>query len=279
MTTMDLRVIVLAAQRRGVIDPLATRFGVSHKCLAPLRGRPLIAHVMDTLAGCPGVGSIAVSVEAEAFEPVRGTLPATGTRIDLVPAADNIADSVIAAASGHGGPLLITTADNALLTRDSVQAMHAALRKHDAAIAMARREAVLAAHPDGQRRFYRFRDGEFSNCNLYGIGNPLALHAAEIFRGGGQFAKKASRIVDAFGLANLILLRLRVLTLDGGLKRISRRIGLGVVPVILPDGSQAIDVDNDRTYGVVDELLGGSAAQRGGEVAEHELALAAGYRP
>ena len=51
------------------------------------------------------------------------------------------------------------------------------------------------------------------------------------------------------------MLRARLVSLDGGLQRISRRIGHRIVPVVLPDGSQAIDVDNDRTYDVVAELL------------------------
>ena len=247
------RVIVLAAQRKGVIDPLAARFGASHKCLVPLGGEPLVAHVLRTVASHPQVASIAVSIEGEAFEPLRQAVP--DVAIMPVEAADNITDSVILAAAGHDGPLLITTADNALLTHGSMDAMMQASATSDAAVGMATRSAVLAAHPEGQRRFYRFRDGEFSNCNLYCIGNPRALAAAEIFRGGGQFAKKAQRIVDAFGLANLLLLRLRLVGLSSGMRRISARLGLEIAPVILPDGSQAIDVDNDRTYAVVETLL------------------------
>lgn len=254
--------IVLAAQRRGVVDPLAVRFGVSHKCLVPIMGRPLIGHVLDTLAGAEGVASVAISVESDAFAQITAILPTESSAgFELVAAADNIADSVVAAAEGHQGPLVVTTADNVLLAGESLAAMGKALLASDVAFAMARREAVLAAHPEGQRRFYRFRDGEFSNCNLYGIADRRALHAADIFRGGGQFAKKASRVVGAFGLVNLVLLRLGRLTLAGVARRISARIGLRVVPIVLTDGGQAIDVDNDRTFAVVEQLL----RQRQGE--------------
>lgn len=248
--------IVLAAQRRGMVDPLAARFGVSHKCLVPTMGRPLIGHVLDTLAGAEGVASVAISVESDAFAQVAAILPAqSNAGFELVAAADNIADSVVAAAEGHQGPLVVTTADNVLLSAESLAAMGNALLASDVAFAMARREAVLAAHPEGQRRFYRFRDGAFSNCNLYGIADRRALHAADIFRGGGQFAKEASRVVGAFGVVNLVLLRLGRLPLAGVARRISARIGLRVVPVVLTDGSQAIDVDNDRTFAVVEQLL------------------------
>lgn len=252
-----LRVIVLAGQRKGVANPLALHFGLSHKCLIPLRDRPLISHVVESVASHPAVASVAISVEAESFDALSKALSgiAATARIETVAAADNLADSVIAAARGHEGPLIITTADHALLTHDSIDAMADALLRADVAVAMAPKWAVLAAHPDGQRRFYRFRDGEYSNCNLYGMSGPGALHAAEIFRGGGQFARKAGRIVEAFGLVNLVLLRLRLVSLGRGLRRISARLGLRLAPVIVTDGSQAIDVDNDRTYRVVAELL------------------------
>lgn len=256
------RVIVLAAQRPGVVDPLAAACGLTHKCLVPIGGRPLIEHVLRTVATHPAVGTVMISIERQSFDALADRLPRDlpgPALVTSVPAADNLADSVIAAARGHEGPIIVTTADNVLLAPASIDAMLAGLQGHEAAIAMARREAVLAAHPDGQRRFYRFRDGDYSNCNLYGLASTGALRAAEVFRGGGQFAKKASRIVHAFGLVNLVLLRSRLITLDGATARISRRLGLGLVPVILGDGSQAIDVDNERTFRVVSDILSARA--------------------
>ena len=222
-----LRAIVLAAERGGTLNPLAARFGVSHKCLVPLRGKPLIAHVVETLAHDPRVAAIAISVEQEAFEEVRSALPANdhGTPIEFTASADNLADSVFAATGLPDEPVLITTADNALLAHRSIELLAEALTSADAAIAMAPREAVLATHPQGQRRFYEFRDGAYSNCNLYGINGAKAFGAAEVFRGGGQFAKSAMRIVGAFGLLNLICLRLKLYGLQGALARVSRRLG------------------------------------------------------
>jgi hypothetical protein len=61
---------------------------------------------------------------------------------------------------------VITTADNVLLTAAAVRQVADRLAGgDDTVIALARKEDVLAAHPQGQRRFYRFRDGEFSNCS------------------------------------------------------------------------------------------------------------------
>lgn len=262
-----LRAIVLAAQRPGVTNPLAARFGVSHKCLVPLRAEPLIAHVVRTLAHHPRVATVAIAVEEEAFSAVRRAVAQTAgdARIELVPAASNLADSVVAAVGKHDGPVLITTADHPLLSPDAVEQMADALHRTDAAIAMTPRDAVLAANAEGQRRFYEFRDDAYSNCNLYGLSGRRALQAAEVFRGGGQFAKSAARIINAFGLINLLLLRLKVLSLQEAMARISGRLQLTLSALVLDDGCQAIDVDNDRTYRVVEQIL----ASRPARVLEH----------
>src|SRR3712207_3660839 len=95
--------IVLAAQRGGRLDQLAERFGVSHKCLVPILGKPLLEHVLRGLAEVPGLSRIHGSVEKEAFEAVRsvpGARGELGVPVDLVPAASSLADSVYAAAHG-----------------------------------------------------------------------------------------------------------------------------------------------------------------------------------
>lgn len=247
-----MHVIILAGQRAGQVNPLAEAHGVSHKCLVPIAGRPLIVHVISAVAKTPDIASVRVVVEREAFAAVGALAPGA----ILIPSQANLADSVIAGMQGIDGPTVITTADNVNLTPGALDAMRAALGSGaDVAIAMARKDDVLAAHPDGQRRFYTFADDAYSNCNLYALAGPHALKAADAFRGGGQFAKSAKRIIDAFGLFNLLLFRSGLVSLDGAMRRVSKRFGLNVRAVVLEDGRHAIDVDNERTYRVAEELL------------------------
>lgn len=256
--------IILAAQRPGKVDPLAIAHEVSHKCLIPIANKPLITHVLETASRHPAVDAIRISIEPSAFaeiHPLVDNLPPSDSRIECTTSADNLADSVVGAmAQLPDGPAIITTADNALLTADAIDTMADIFAgEADVALAMAPKSAVLKAHPDGQRRFYKFSDDHYSNCNLYGLSSRQALGAAEIFRGGGQFAKRAGRIIDSFGLVNLLLLRSGWISLPGAMARISRRIGLTITPVVLADGRNAIDVDNDRSYRIVSDLLGQAA--------------------
>jgi hypothetical protein len=122
-------------------------------------------------------------------------------------------------------------------------------------VMMAREEDILAAHPDGQRRFYRFRDGGFSNCNLFWITAESALHGSSAFRHGGQFAKKKSRAIRTLGLFALLLYVTKAVTLEGMFRHLGRRLGINMVPLVAADGRLAIDVDNERTHRVAEELL------------------------
>jgi len=185
---------------------------------------------------------------------------ASGLPVRFVASADNLADSIYAAAEGAEPPLIITTADNVLLTPAAVRQVAARLAAgEDGVVALARREDVLAAHPQGQRRFYRLRDGQFSNCNLYGL-SRRGLILAETFREGGQFAKHPLRIGRAFGFLNLLLLRYGLVTLERGMKRLGRRFGMTMSAVVLADGAHAIDVDNRRTYDIAAGLIEKRAA-------------------
>jgi hypothetical protein len=156
-------------------------------------------------------------------------------------------------------PYIVTTADNVLLSHTSIDRMLEGFAQGaDALVALARKEDILQVHPLAQKFFYEFRDGGYANCNLYGLAGDHALSAAESFREGGQFMSNPGRLVRAFGLFNIILMRLKMVSIDKGLTRISRRMGIKLRAVHLTDGSQAVDVDNDRTYAIVQGVLTGS---------------------
>lgn len=272
--TSGFSAIVLAGKRDGRLDPLAANAGVSHKCLVPVAGKPMLLHVLEALDAAPRIARIVVSIDTpDVIAPLIRQLGSG--RISVEPSAPNLVDSVFGAANASAPPFLVTTADNVNLTPASIAEILTASQGADAAVAFARRERVIAAHPDGQRRFYRFRGGEYSNCNTYVLGSREALKAAEVFRGGGQFAKFPMRIVKAFGLLNLIRFRYGLVTLDGAFRGFSRRFGLTIRPVLVSDGALAIDVDNERTLHVAETILGERGSALGEPPQEMRLDRAA----
>jgi GTP:adenosylcobinamide-phosphate guanylyltransferase len=255
---MSGSILILAGRRPGSIDALAEAHGVADKCLVPVAGRPMIAYVLESAADSSArqvfVSTHHAALLADLIDPVVDLL---GKRLIVVPAADNLADSVLAVAGVASFPLLVTTADNCLLTPATIAEIEAEAHRlgAEAGVALARREDVLAVHPEGQRRFYEFSDVAVSNCNAYWIGHPNALRAAEAFRGGGQFVKKPLRVMQAFGLVNLLRFRFGLGPIHHIFARISRRLKVEVAPLLIADGATAIDVDNMRSLAVTEALM------------------------
>lgn len=248
--------VVLAAQRAGQIDPLAAQAGITHKCLVPIGGRPLIAHVVAALQATPRIGRLRIVVEPEVVESIRSLLTEGPVPVEFIASATNLVDSVYNATRDVDQPTIVTTADNVLLTPGAVGQVESALEKGaDVVFSMATKQSVLAAHPEGQRRFYKFKDDSFSNCNLYGFAGARTFRGAEMFRSGGQFAKKPLRLIAAIGPVNVAIFLMGWLTLDGAMQRLSRRLRLRAAAVVLADGAHAVDVDNERTFRVAALLL------------------------
>ncbi len=259
MSEAPVTVIVLAAQRTGVVNPLAARAGVSHKALVPICGRALIEHVMEVLTSRRAVDEIRIVLEPdgqEQVDPVLKSFRDRGIPITLVNSQANIVESVIGAMKGEDKAFVVTTADNVLLTPEGFEHARKTLVQSDGIISLTTRERVWAVHRQGQRGFYDFKDDGYASCNLFGINGQKSLAAAEVFREGGQFMSNKGRMIRAFGLFNIILMGLKLITLSQGMQRLSKRFGLNIKPVIFEDGALAIDVDNERTYSVAEWVLG-----------------------
>lgn len=255
---MPATILILAGRRPGVTDPLAAAHGVDDKCLVPVAGRPMLLHVLDAALASDAATIIVASHCRDLAERLAPQLPAAArARLRWTPAADNLADSVLGAAADAAFPLLVTTADACLLSAATIAELDAGglASGADALVGLARKGDVLAVHPDGQRRFYPFADVEVSNCNAYWLGNVAALRAAEAFRGGGQFIKKPVRVLRAFGLINLLRFRFGLGPLHIVFDRLGRHMRLKLVPLLVSDGAAAIDVDNERSLRVTQEVL------------------------
>lgn len=253
--------LILAGKRDGKLDPLAEKAGVSHKCRVPIHGKPLLQWVLEAAGEAWPDNPILISIhdpDVIADLPAVIALKQAG-RLTICQAQSGIVESVEAAVAEAGNrfPLLITTGDNVLVTGQSLRELHdhAIASGSGAALALARREDILAAHPEGQRKFYEFSDAAISNCNTYWVGSATAMRAAEAFRQGGQFIKTKGRIAKAFGIVNLIRFKLGRWRLDQMLAALSRRFGVKISAHIYDDGAYAVDVDNQRTYDVCEELL------------------------
>src|SRR3546814_5468886 len=114
-------------RRSAALDPLAKAAGVTHKCLVPVRGEAMVGLVLRTAADAWPDAELFLSVDdfsAVAEEPTVAHLHAVG-RLTPIEARFHIVDSVVEASRITGFPLVITTADNVLMTADALHRLAA----------------------------------------------------------------------------------------------------------------------------------------------------------
>jgi len=90
-------ILIMAGERHGQVDPLAAQYGVEHKCLVPLLGRPLIAWVLDAVDAAFPDSRIVVSIDnprALENEPEALRYSEAG-RLTAVASATNLMASVV----------------------------------------------------------------------------------------------------------------------------------------------------------------------------------------
>lgn len=259
--------VVMAAQRVGVVNELAADAGVSHKCLIEMGGKKLVEHVLDCLDASPEIEKVTVSIDQlEVLDGVAAyeRMKASGKARAVLSGAD-LYSSFRAAVDGEGLlPALVTTADNVLLLPSMVAHFCSEIDKTDArsAIAMTEKKVLLDVYPDGQRRFHKFADNEYSNCNLYAIMDQATVDLVSVFRTGGQFAKSLYRVLKAFGLWNAVSYRFAFYSLDRSMERMSRKFKTKLIAVRMPFPEAPIDVDNFRSKKLASEILAGRKAAK-----------------
>lgn len=258
MTTNELTALILAGERPEG-DPMAKGAGIALKALLPVAGTPMLTRVIEALRATDGVGRIAVSI------PAAGAV--TDPEIETLMTEPTPSQSVLAAIDRLPTPLLVTTADHALLTPEIIaRFVQEAVAASDADLVagMVERSVVEAVVPDTKRTYWHFKDGHFSGANLFYLKNPRARAAVDFWRRVEDDRKRPWRIVKAFGPGLLLGYLFGRLTLDQAMLQASSRLGCRVRAVALPFGEAAIDVDKPADLVLVEKLLSNRPETRPG---------------
>jgi GTP:adenosylcobinamide-phosphate guanylyltransferase len=242
--------LVLAGSR-GPADPAAAYAGVAHKALIPLSGRTLLERVVGALAAA-GAARIGVSTDDAQVRAALAGLPAEG-----MPAAGSPSQSVAAGAAALSFPLLVTTADHALLQPDWIADFLArAPAEADICALVAGREVVEAAAPGTRRTYLKLADGEWSGCNLFYLATPRALAAVALGRRVEAERKRPWRMAALLGMGMLTRYATGRLGLAEGAARLGARAGVRAAVVASPYGLSAVDVDKPADLDLVRRLVG-----------------------
>jgi GTP:adenosylcobinamide-phosphate guanylyltransferase len=254
---VSFNALVLAGSR-GVSDPVAAYADVSDKALIEIGGQTMLARVIAALKAA-GAANIHVSYSSEA---VRDEADALGV-IPLA-AAPGPSASVSDGLAKAGAPLLVTTADHALLRPEWIAAFLAAIPADaDVAAMLARRPAIERDAPPTRRTYLCFADGDWSGCNMFWLATPAADAALALWSEVERDRKRPWRIVRRLGPGLLLRYALGRLSLADALGALGRRVGVTARVVESPSGLAAVDVDKPADLDLVRSILGEPAAAQG----------------
>ena len=247
--------IVLAGSRPGK-DAFAEAHGTDLKALIPVAGEPMVRRPVIALLSSGRF--TAVRVLAQSPERIAAVLPAD-PRLTVDRSNDTIAATLEAFCNDPvvAWPVLVTTADLALLDRAMIDDFCNRGAGADIAIAVVERRALMRRLPTTRRTWIRVRGGAYSGANLFLLRSAAAASAIALWRSVEQDRKKGWRLLLAMGPALFLGAVLRLLTLDQALGRIGRKLGLTVRAVEMANPLAAVDVDKDSDHRLVEAILAG----------------------
>lgn len=249
--------ILLAGSRPGR-DPFAEAHGTDLKALIPVAGAPMIQRPVEALLASGDIASVRVLTQ----QPGRfdNVLPAD-PRLAVEQSQGTIAATLAGLCTDPATrwPLLVTTADHALLDAAMIADFCARAAGADIAIAVVERAALMARVPGAKRTWIPVKGGAYSGANLFALGGPQALPAIALWRGVEQDRKKGWRLLWQLGPSVFLGAMLRLLTLEQVLGRIGRKLGVQIRPVVMADPLACVDVDKQADLDLAEAVL----AERG----------------
>ena len=254
---MTFTAVVLAGSRPGR-DAFAESFGTDFKALIPLAGEPMVARPVRALLASGSVGNILVLSQAP--DRIAAVLPGD-PRIECRQSQGTIAETMLGLLGdlGTSWPLLVTTADHALLDSAIIDEFCGAAGGTDISIGVVERANLLRRLPNTQRTWLKFRGGAYTGANLFALRSPDVRPAIELWRSVEQDRKKAWRILSLLGPAVLLTVALRLVSLDEVMARLGARLGLRVKAVQLGNPLAGVDVDKPEDHALAEAILRGEA--------------------
>lgn len=245
--------VVMAGSRPGG-DPFAQAHGTDLKPLIPVAGEPMVRRPVTALLESEAVGRVQVLTQQP--ERIASALPAD-PRLTVARSGETIAATILELidSAATDFPLLVTTADHALLTSDMVADFVGQSAGADLAIGVVEKAVLMKRLPRSKRTWIGFRGGAYTGANLFLLGSRKVRPAVELWRSVEQDRKKGWRLLFAFGPAVLVGAALRLRSLDQTVTSIGRKLGMSARAVQLSDPLAAVDVDKEEDLVLAESIL------------------------
>jgi molybdopterin-guanine dinucleotide biosynthesis protein A len=260
--SMPFTAIILAADR-SPDDPVSRAAGVSCKALTPVGGIPMVLRVLNALDESLAVGPRLLCGPPWPLLEQVAALKSGVDAGDYAWTANRDSPSASASATMEqipdSQPVLLTTADHALLSSQIIDyfCAQAYTADFDLLVALAPHELVATTYPGVHRTRLRFSDRDYCSCNLFAFMTPHSRTIANFWRKVESQRKRPWRMFATLGWWPVFKYLLGRLSLQEAVARISGILEIKIGVVILPFADAAVDVDTEKDWRLVQQILAG----------------------
>jgi GTP:adenosylcobinamide-phosphate guanylyltransferase len=213
----------------------------------------MLAHVLSALEAANSVGRVIVLAQDCGI--IREALGARFNRVTFAESKSSIAETLFAYLSDKPAwPILVTTADHALLSPRIVDHFTSAARA-DVSFGVVSRSRYMRHFPCAARTWVRARGDAYSGANLFAFRNAGALAAIGFWASLEKERKKGWKLLVAVGPLLALGALSGVLSLADLARRLSARLGIGIAAVELPFAEAALDVDKPNDLVLVESIF------------------------
>jgi molybdopterin-guanine dinucleotide biosynthesis protein A len=259
----SLIAVVTAGGKPSEDDPLAAYTQGKPKSLIPIAGKPMLAHVVDALAGSRYVQHIVVvaldpAAQVSFSVPVE-CVPDTGDIFTNSEAGVRYAQSRYPDMDG----ILLSSCDVPTITPAITDAFveECFLTDHDMYFTIVERSVMESRFPGSGRSYVHMREGDFAGGDLLLIRPSMTLSRPELWQEVAHARKSALRQARLVGLGVFVKLLMRRLTIAEGEKRVLEVFGVNGRAVPFPYAEVAMDVDKPYQLDIVRAELEARASQ------------------
>jgi CTP:molybdopterin cytidylyltransferase MocA len=255
--------VITAGWKPSEDDPLAEYTQGKSKALIPIAGKPMIAHVVDALAGSRYIQHVIVV----ALDPAVDA--SFSVSVEHVPDAGDIfsnAEAGVLYAQRQYPDLdgiLISSCDVPTITSAIVDAFvgECFRTEHDLYFSIVERPVMESRFPGAGRSYVHLSDGDVAGGDLLFIRPSATLSRPELWQEIAQARKSALRQARMVGLGIFFKLLIRRLSLAEAERRASQVFSVRGRGILFPYAEVAMDVDKPFQLDIARAELEARASQ------------------
>ncbi len=240
--------IVSAGWTPSEDDPLAEYTQGKSKALIPIAGKPMIAHVVEALAGSRHAKHFVI-IALDPTAEVQFSVP-----VEHVPDAGSLianAEAGLQYALDHYPDLdaaLLCSSDVPTITPPIVDAFieECFRTDHDLYYTIVERSVMEARFPESRRTYFHLREGDFAGGDIFLVRPSINVSHQELLQELASARKSILRQARMVGLRIFLKLVLRRLSLDEAVQRISQVLDMRVR--IMPFSYPEVGMDVDKPF-------------------------------